>query len=306
MIIPKVQIPIIEIPYSKNVRLAIKRDDMIHPEISGNKFWKLFYNVNHYLEKQPSSPCLATFGGAFSNHIAAVAALGRDLNVKTLGMIRGEEWEKKYQESPTLQIARQNGMSFQFFTRSVYRNKAKISEILRQQVPGALIIPEGGTNPLAVEGIKHMLNAQTEEFDYLCAAVGTGGTIAGISKFCNEDQHVMGFKVVKDASLEETVFRLSGTKNVTMEDASEGGYGKINDDVVRFINRFYKKFGIPLDPVYTGKMMLNLCKMIDAGKFPVGSKLLAFHTGGLQGISGANSLLQKQGRTLINIIKTQK
>lgn len=297
---PTVPLPITRIPLEKNIRLYIKREDLIHPEISGNKYWKLFYNVNHYLNKQPNDPKLITFGGAYSNHIAAVAAVGKMMHISTLGIIRGEELSLKYQENPTLKQASENGMEYLFVTREEYRNKENISLELKEKFPEALIIPEGGTNDQAVEGVRHMLNNETQEFDYLCTAVGTGGTAAGLSKFCETHQQVIGCQVVKDPSVEEKVFQLSGKRNVTFLEAHDRGYGKITEENIRFINSFFQKFGIPLDPVYTGKMMKKIMEQIEEGYFPEHSSVLVFHTGGLQGIAGANERLKQQNKTEIN------
>lgn len=299
MKVPAISIPISEIPLKKTIQLFLKREDLIHPKISGNKFWKMFYNINFYLAQNPINPSIITFGGAFSNHIAAVSALGKEFNLKTLGIIRGEELQEKYRENPTLKSAKQNGMSFRFVSRKEYRDKETLTQIIEKEFPNALIIPEGGTNELAVEGIKYMLNPETKSFDYLCTAVGSGGTIAGISKFAEENQQVLGFEVVDDNSLTDHILALSKRNNFKLFEAHDGKYGKITDENIRFINDFKEKFGIQLDPIYTGKMMKKLFEMIEEDFFPNGSKILAFHTGGLQGILGANELLNKQSRDLI-------
>lgn len=301
MKIPAFSIPIIEIPLEKNVRLFLKREDLIHPNISGNKYWKLFHNINSYLGQHPENPFVITFGGAFSNHIAATAALGKEFNLKTLGIIRGEEIQNKWQENPTLKLAQENGIEFRFVTREIYRDKENLTKNLKKEFPHALVIPEGGTNELAVEGIRNMLTAETKSFDYLCTALGSGGTVAGISRFAEENQQVLGFKVVDDKSLFQTVRDLSKRENFTLIDAHDGKYGKITDENIRFINDFKRKFGIQLDPVYTGKMMKKLFEMFEKDEFPDGSKILAFHTGGLQGIYGANEMLKKQNRETIKI-----
>ncbi|AKK71541.1 1-aminocyclopropane-1-carboxylate deaminase [Chryseobacterium gallinarum] len=297
--LPTETIPIQEIPIDKNVRLFMKREDLIHPSISGNKYWKLFYNVNNYLNQNPESPYIITFGGAFSNHIAAVSAVGNLAHIPTLGIIRGEELQHKWRDNPTLLFAKRNGMNLKFVTREEYRHKEKLTEFLQHEFPEALIIPEGGTNPEAVEGVKMMLNEQTKDFDYLCTAVGTGGTIAGISKFCEENQKVIGFKAVDDSSLENKIFELTLKRNFNLIDSGFGGYGKISDENVSFINDFKEKYNIPLEPVYTGKMMQKVFELIDENYFPENSRILCFHTGGLQGIEGANLLLEKQYRNLI-------
>mgnify|MGYP000561869369 FL=1 len=293
------KIPIVEIPIESKVRLFIKREDLTHPEISGNKYWKMFYNVKKYLEKEVSERKIITFGGAFSNHIAAAAALGNEFGIKTLGVIRGNELEDSWQENPTLFSAHQNGMSFRFVTRETYRYKERLMAELQEEFPESLVVPEGGTNENAVEGIQYMLNDETKEFDYICSAVGTGGTVSGLSKFAQPHQKVIGFKAVKDNSLENRIKNLSKKDNFILIDASDGGFGKITDENVRFINEFYQYFGIVLEPVYTGKMLRKIFEMIADDYFPANSKILAFHTGGLQGIVGANEMLKKKNRNLI-------
>lgn len=293
------KIPIVEIPIESKVRLFIKREDLTHPEISGNKYWKMFYNVKKYLEKEVSERKIITFGGAFSNHIAAAAALGNEFGIKTLGVIRGNELEDSWQENPTLFSAHQNGMSFRFVTRETYRYKEKMMKELQTEFPESLVVPEGGTNENAVEGIQYMLTDETKDFDYICSAVGTGGTVSGLSKFAQPHQKIIGFKAVKDNSLENKIKNLSKKDNFTLIDASDGGFGKITDENVRFINEFYQYFGIVLEPVYTGKMLRKIFEMIADDYFPANSKILAFHTGGLQGIVGANEMLKKKNRNLI-------
>ncbi|WP_415328444.1 1-aminocyclopropane-1-carboxylate deaminase/D-cysteine desulfhydrase [Chryseobacterium sp. MMS23-Vi53] len=297
--LPTQKVPIQEIPINKKVKLFIKREDLIHPQISGNKYWKLFFNVNNYLTKNHEKPYIITFGGAFSNHISAVSAVGNLAQIPTLGIIRGEELKNKWRDNPTLIFAKRNGMNLQFVTREEYRHKEKLTEFLQTEFPEALIVPEGGTNEEAVAGVKMMLNDETKDFDYLCTAVGTGGTIAGISKYCEENQRVIGFKAVDDDSLENKIFELTFRKNFNLIDSGFGGYGKIKDENIRFINDFKERYEIPLEPIYTGKMMQRVFELIDEDYFPEDSKILCFHTGGLQGIEGANLLLEKQNRNLI-------
>ena len=297
--LPTQKIPIQEIPIHKNIKLFIKREDLIHPHISGNKYWKLFFNINNYLEKNPEKPYVITFGGAFSNHISAVSAVGSLAGIPTLGIIRGEELKDKWRDNPTLLFAKRNGMNLQFVTREEYRHKEKLTDFLQNEFPDALIIPEGGTNEEALAGVKMMLNDDTKDFDYLCTAVGTGGTIAGISKYCEDNQKVIGFKAVDDDSLENKILELTLKQNFNLINSCFGGYGKIKDENIRFINDFKEKYGIPLEPIYTGKMMQRVVELIEEDYFPEDSKILCFHTGGLQGIEGANLLLEKQNRNLI-------
>lgn len=297
--IPEYKIPIVEIKTDFDIQIFIKREDLIHPKISGNKFWKLFFNVNQYLESNPENPLIITFGGAFSNHVASVSAFGKEFGIPTIGIIRGNELENNWQENPTLSEASKNGMHFFFVSREDYQKKEKLTKEFSEQYPNSLIIPEGGSNEMAVEGIQYMLGNDTKDFDYLCTAVGTGGTVAGISRFAEEHQKVIGIKAVKDNSLEKTIQEWSRRNNFELIDADESRYGKITDENIRFINWFYKEYEIPLDPIYTGKMMQKIFDLAEKDFFPKGSKILAFHTGGLQGIKGANQFLKSKNRPLI-------
>ena len=306
MKLPLISVPIVEIPFEKSVRVFLKREELIHPEISGNKYWKLFYNVNNYLDKIVIEKKIITFGGAYSNHIFTVSAVGKIYNISTLGIIRGEELEGKWRDNFTLRKASENGMEFRFVTREDYKNKEYLTKKSQEEFPNALIIPEGGSNELAVEGIQHMLTNETKEFDYLCSAVGTGGTLAGISLYAEQKQKVLGFTVVEDWSLKEKIFNWSGKKNFELISASFGQYGKIIPENIRFINDFNAKYGILLDPVYTGKMMQKLFEMIGQNYFESGTKILAFHTGGLQGIEGANVMLRKKNREEIRVERSEK
>lgn len=297
--IPEYKIPIVEIKTDFDIQIFIKREDLIHPKISGNKFWKLFFNVNQYLESNPENPLIITFGGAFSNHVASVSAFGKEFGIPTIGIIRGNELENNWQENPTLSEASKNGMHFFFVSREDYQKKEKLTKEFSEQYPNSLIIPEGGSNEMAVEGIQYMLGNDTKDFDYLCTAVGTGGTVAGISRFAEEHQKVIGIKAVKDNSLEKTIQEWSRRNNFELMDADESRYGKITDENIRFINWFYKEYEIPLDPIYTGKMMQKIFDLAEKDFFPKGSKILAFHTGGLQGIKGANQFLKSKNRPLI-------
>lgn len=293
-------VPLVEIA-AHSVHLVIKREDLVHSEVSGNKFWKLLYNIEKYLEPKPKAPRVVTFGGAFSNHIAATAAMGKLLGVETLGIIRGDELANKWEQNPTLAKAVADGIELRFVSRSDYREKRKLTLELQREFPDALVIPEGGTNELAVEGVQYMLDERTAEFDYLCCPVGTGGTIAGLSKYAEDHQSVLGFKVVNDDSLRPTISKLSGRNNFELINVADGGYGKVTDEDVDFVNNFYKHYGILLDPIYTAKLMRKLLSLIESGYFRNGSRILAFHTGGLQGINGINYKLRQAGRKTIEL-----
>ncbi len=285
---------------NKNVELFIKREDRIHPFVSGNKYRKLKYNLIE--AKKQGFKTLLTFGGAYSNHIAAVAALGHGLGFKTIGVIRGEELENKVLENPTLSFAAQNGMQFKFVSREVYRNKTSESFIkaLNNQLGDFYLIPEGGTNDLAVKGCEEILLDVKNEYDYVCCAVGTGGTISGLINCSKLSQQVLGFPALKGDFLKQDISKFVKQTNWELiADYHFGGYAKINEELVAFINQFKMNYNIPLDPIYTGKMMFGLFDLMNRGFFPKGSRILAIHTGGLQGIEGMNSRLKKKHSPII-------
>lgn len=284
-----------------DVTLHIKREDMIHPYVSGNKFRKLKYNLLQATKENQTT--LLTFGGAFSNHILAVAAAGKENNFKTIGVIRGEELSDKTDENPTLRKSKEFGMEFEFVTREDYRNKkeAYFVEKLHQKFGSFYLLPEGGTNSLAIEGCKEILVDTDEEFDYICCPVGTGGTISGIINSAFSHQKVLGFPVLKGDFLKEDIRKFAHRDNWELiPDYHFEGYGKVNEELIRFINSFKLKYDILLDPIYTGKMVFGVIDMIQKQYFPNGSKILLIHTGGLQGIKGMNTVLKNKKLTLID------
>lgn len=292
----------IEIIFPNGIELYIKRDDLLHPVISGNKFRKLKYNLQQ--ARFLGYTKLLTFGGAFSNHIIAVAGAGLSLGFETFGVIRGEELIAKINENPSLKCAQQNGMKFHFVDRTTYRDKSdkKFMESLYDLYGDFYLIPEGGTNELAVKGCEEILTTTDKStFDYVCTAVGTGGTIAGIVNSSTEKQQIIGFSSLKGDFLSDVIRNFVQKKNWNVNcDYHFGGYGKMTDELIGFLNAFYKQTNVPLDPVYTGKMMYGILDLIQKDYFPPKSKILAIHTGGLQGISGMNDLLRKKNKETIN------
>jgi 1-aminocyclopropane-1-carboxylate deaminase len=283
------------------VQLFVKREDLIHLYISGNKFRKLKYNLEE--AKASGFKTLLSFGGAFSNHIAAVATAGKEFGFNTIGVIRGEELIDKIDENPTLKFAYQHGMVFKFVTREDYRNKTSkhFIEELRAEFGNCYLLPEGGTNTLAVKGCEEILTEQDKDFDYICCSVGTGGTVSGLINCSKPGQQILGFSSLKGDFLKEDIGKFVEKKNWHLiTDYHFGGYAKINETLISFINGFKSKNQIPLDPIYTGKMMFGIFDLIEKGFFPKGSKILAIHTGGLQGIEGMNLKLKAKGLTLIN------
>ncbi len=285
----------IHISFPNDISLAIKRDDLNHPFISGNKLRKLKYNVLQ--AKAENKETLVTFGGAFSNHIAAVAYAGKEQGFKTIGVIRGDELFDKIEENPTLKFAQENGMQFEFVTREEYRHKTEISfiEKLKEKFGDFYLVPEGGTNELAVKGCEEILTEEDAVFNYVCCAVGTGGTISGLINSALPNQKILGFPALKGDFLtnEIRIFAKQDNWNLIC-DYHFGGYGKINLELIEFINTFFEETKVPLDPIYTGKMVFGVIDLIHKNYFPENSKILLLHTGGLQGIEGMNIKLKQK------------
>ena len=286
----------------KGIRLYLKREDTIHPFISGNKYRKLKYNL---LEaKKQGKETLLTFGGAFSNHIAAAAYAGHEQGIKTIGVIRGEELTDKWQSNPTLKLAHKHGMQFHFVTRSAYRlkNDTSFIEDLKEKVGDFYLLPEGGTNDLAVKGCTEILTDADAPFDYICSAVGTGGTLAGLINAAQPHQTVLGFPALKgDFLTEEIRTFVHNDRWRLITDYHFGGYAKVDQQLVSFINLFKQKTGIPLDPIYTGKMLFGIFDLVKQDVFEPGTQILAIHTGGLQGIKGMNLVLKKKNLPLLDV-----
>ena len=277
-------------------KIVIKREDLIHPRVSGNKFRKLKYIFQEIKEKEVSA--LLTFGGAFSNHLAATAYAGKNNGVHTIGIVRGDEWEKKIHESATLNYCVTQGMELHCISRDIYTQKeqAPIVSKLMNKMLGLRIIPEGGTEPLAVKGCLEILQSEDHDFDVICSSVGTGGTIAGLVNSSNYNQNLIGFNALNNTEIVQTIEELTNKNNWFMENGyTFGGYAKIKPNLISFMNDFYQQYKIPLDPIYTGKMVFGIFDLIKKNKWPWGKKILIIHTGGLQGLEGMNTQLQKKG-----------
>ena len=290
------------ISFPNSITVSIKREDLIHPFVSGNKFRKLKYNLLQ--AKAENKNTLLTFGGAYSNHIAAVAFAGKENGYQTIGIIRGDELESKIAENPTLQFAQNCGMEFKFVSREEYRMKQETSflESLKSIYGNFYLIPEGGTNELAIKGCQEILTSADSQFDYICCSVGTGGTISGIINSALPHQKVLGFPALKGDFLKDEIRIFAQNKNWELiTDYHFGGYGKINEELIAFINQFYQENKIPLDPIYTGKMVFGVMNMIATSYFPSYSKILLIHTGGIQGIQGMNLKLKNKKLPTIDI-----
>jgi len=276
------------IPYQHisvgGINISIKRLDLVHPQISGNKFFKLKYNL--LAAQQQGYKKLLTFGGAYSNHIAAAAYAAQLFGFESLVIIRGEELASKPLNA-TLDTAQQFGMQLQFVTREAYRQKQSPTYLaqLQQDYPDYYVIPEGGTNPLAIQGCTEILSDEDREnFDLICCAVGTGGTIAGLIEASHSQQQILGFSALKGDFLSRELEQLTAKRNWQITDRyCCGGYAKTTAELLQFIRAFEQQYDIPLEQIYTGKMLLGLTDLIQQGSFPAGHRILVIHSGGLQG-----------------------
>lgn len=284
----------------EGIQVSVKREDLIHPVVSGNKYRKLKYNL---IEAQSQNHhTLLTFGGAYSNHLAATAAAGKLMGFKTIGIVRGEELAFGHLQNPTLSYCASQNMQLEFVSRETYRLK-NTSEMLRQlkkKYGSVYVLPEGGTNALAVKGCQEILTLEDAFFDAVCCAVGTGGTLSGLINSSKPHQHVIGFSALKGADIQEEIRKFANNDRWTLEtEAYFGGYAKINANLVTFINQFFDQTNVLWDPIYTAKMVYGLIEQIKNNRWKFGNKILLIHTGGLQGISGMNQQLQKKGWPLI-------
>lgn len=288
---------------NQNIQLWMKRLDEVLPKGFGNKIYKLKYNL---LEAEKlGCKTVLTFGGAYSNHIAAVAQEAKNRGFKSIGIIRGEELGRNInqtlQQNPTLAQAVKNGMQLEFISRTAYREKhtTAFKKDLIKRFGEVYSLPEGGTNSLAVKGCEEILTPADHRFDYICCPVGTGGTLSGIIKSATSEQQVIGFAAL-NADLTEDIEKFVAIGDgKLLPDTNFGGFAKINNELVSFINRFVEEHQIYLDPIYTGKMMYGIIDRIKNGYFKENSRILAIHTGGLQGIAGMNQRLAKKNQPII-------
>lgn len=293
-------IKFLEINSPINIELFIKREDLLHKYISGNKFRKLKYNFEYVKNNRFKE--VITFGGAYSNHISATAYAGKLQNIQTFGIIRGEELENQTTLNYTLNFAKDCGMKLIFVSREDYKKKDASNKVrqLINTLQRPYIIPEGGTNNLAIKGCEEILGNDTKPFDYICTSVGTGGTISGLINASESHQEILGFSALKGDFLSEDISKFVSKTNWKLNtDYHFGGYGKISEELIHFMNDFKKTYDIPLDPIYTGKMMFGIIDLIKKGYFKENAKILAIHTGGLQGIEGMNETLKLKKLPLI-------
>ncbi len=273
----------------KGVRVFMLRDDLLHPGISGNKWRKLKFNVLDVAAKKLDT--LVTVGGSHSNHIAAVAASGKEFGFKTIGLIRGYE---AYRNNPTLKQAAELGMEVRFLDKAQYEELDGVHlPNLKQEVGEFYFVPMGGGNELGTKGSMEIVNDIPQNTSHIAVACGTGSTLAGIHLAACQEQTCLGFPVMKNGGFirdEVNEFQKNFPNPVAklelVTDYHFGGFGKMKPELITFINEFYQKHQIPLDGIYTGKMMFGLYELIEKNHFPTGSIITAIHTGGVQGNKG--------------------
>lgn len=269
------------------IELWMKRDDLLHPVISGNKWRKLKYCLDQALSM--GSNTVISMGGAYSNHLHALAYVGMALGLKTAGLIRGERPEPL---TPTLRDCQSWGMELRFVSRSDYRLLRQYREYdaLPGIRPGEYWLPEGGAHSLALEGIKEGIEEIELPYDVLCLPCGTGTTLAGCVSAVSERVSVIGFAAVKNAGYltdeVEKLLQRPYTNWTVNHDYHFGGFARTTSELSQFINEFELKHKIELEPVYSGKMIYALYDLIAKNHFQPGQRVIALHTGGLQGNRG--------------------
>jgi 1-aminocyclopropane-1-carboxylate deaminase len=269
------------------LELNILRLDEMHPGLTGNKWYKLKYNLEEMRSRGLSH--LVTYGGAYSNHIAATAAAGSRYGFKTTGIIRGEPHEKL---NSTLTLASEQRMNLLYVDREKYRDKKALDNWTRGALGDSVyILPEGGSNELAVKGCQEILDGLSYRPDIICCSCGTGATIAGIASCATGKGRTLGFSALRDTSFFPAAMVAFGGKD--LEDAPRvigdyhfGGYGKVKPELIQFVKDFRSAQGIQLDYIYTGKMMYGIFDLAGRGFFNPGTRILAIHTGGVQGNAG--------------------
>lgn len=271
----------------KQVSLSVLRLDKIHPIISGNKLFKLHYFLEEALRSAHKT--ILTFGGAYSNHLAATAFAGASLKIKSIGIVRGE---KPVQLSHTLQQCMDNGMQLKFISRQQFSEKENEGSIklLQDELGDCIIIPEGGYHPLGANGAAGIMEGVTgKNYSHICTAAGTATTLAGLLIAARPEQSIIGVPVLKGMTdMEERIQWLTGNSSAyqnlqLLHDYHFGGYAKKTDELIRFMNQCWQQYHLPLDFVYTAKMLYGIIDRIKKDHFPAGSNILCLHTGGLQG-----------------------
>ncbi len=301
--ITQIHLPIL---LEKEIELYLKRDDLIHEVVSGNKWRKLKYNIEFVLRQaqQPNSTIL-TFGGAYSNHIIATAFACKENGLKSIGIIRGNEGTiGELSLNITLKEAQQYGMQLHFISREEYKRKEEkeFIEELKNKFGEFYLIEEGGANHLGIEGCKEILleesvveHGRNHHYDYITCAAGTGTTLTGLFLSLREKEKLIGFPALKNGEfileeiknkIPEKYFEENKNRIELICDYHFGGYAKVNDELKNFVSDFFNQTQIQLDLIYNGKMMFGLLDLIQKDHFPKKTRILAIHTGGVQGNRG--------------------
>jgi 1-aminocyclopropane-1-carboxylate deaminase/D-cysteine desulfhydrase-like pyridoxal-dependent ACC family enzyme len=276
--------------HEKRVEMQVLRLDDLLGEVSGNKFFKLKYNLQEAIAQGHAQ--VLTFGGAYSNHIYATASAAKELGLASIGILRGEQIDP---ENPSLQHAQARGMRLHGISREAYRDKTSPAFIasLEKQFGRFYLIPEGGTNTLAIQGTAEILTKSHADYTHICTPVGTGGTFAGLASALQPTQLLLGFSALKGEGMHEELAQLLHSQHISpkgtyrlLTQYHHGGYAKWSSELIDFIHWFWEEFGIPLDPIYTGKMAYGCWDLLKNDQLPPGTRLLMVHTGGLQGNKG--------------------
>lgn len=282
------------------IQLSIKRDDLLHDDISGNKWRKLKFNIEKCIQQKNDG--ILTFGGAYSNHLVATAAACSESRFKSIGIVRGDELNSK--SNDTLRRCSDYGMELQFISREEYglRNERFYQEELMVENANLLVVPEGGANYLGMIGCQQIVSELREDFDAVFVAQGTTTTSCGLALGLNEHQKIYVVPALKGFNSKEemeALFQKSALSQEVIDQVKEqtivcdqyhfGGYGKYTQELLVFIHEFYKDHGIKLDPIYTGKAMFALVDLAKSGSLD-GQKIVFLHTGGIQ---GAQSVIDK-------------
>ncbi len=274
------------------IQVDMLRLDLIHPVVSGNKWYKLRHNIEYAIEQGHNT--ILTFGGVYSNHLSATAGAAKAYGLSSIGIVRGDEG----QITETMHQCREMGMELYFISREDYKQKEdpEFLQELSEQLDNPYIIPEGGANENGRTGAEKIEWEIPEGYTHVCVSVGTGTTFIGLRNALPADVSLLGFAPMKQGNYladEIRPFLKEGQDSnwALFDNWHFGGFGKSNDELVGFMNEFYQVNEIPLDVVYTGKMMYGVREMLAAGYFPEGARVLCVHTGGLQGNSSARDKL---------------
>jgi len=282
-----------------DINIYVKRDDLIHHDISGNKFRKLKYNLKYAFENDFNK--LIAFGGAFSNLLYTLSVISYEMKIPTTFYIRGDGYDPK---NPTLSFIKNKGVEMIFLNRSEFkkiRTKDYLQNLSKEE-PNSYIIPEGGSNNLAIPGSGEIVTEIVEQLghepDYIVMDLGTGGTFAGVLNTLPIKTKLIGIAAIKGIDWNKTLTDIFNGKTefknknnwTILEDYHFGGFAKYNQELIDFINAYKSKYGIKLDPIYTGKLVFAVEDLINKNYFKENSDIVWVHGGGLQGIDGFNYL----------------